>query len=71
MDRKPYPSDLTDLEWAILDPLPPPAKRGGRPRSVPMLEVLNAIFYVLKTGCQWDHLPHDFPHRRIERITFT
>jgi len=61
MNRKAYPSDLTDPEWAILEPLIPPAKQGGRPRTVNMREVLNAINYVLKTGCQWDHLPHDFP----------
>jgi putative transposase len=61
MNRKPYPSDLTDPEWVILGPLIPPAKRGGRPRTVNMREVLNAINYVLKTGCQWDQLPHDFP----------
>jgi putative transposase len=61
MNRKSYPSDLNDTEWAILEPLIPPAKRGGRPRTVNMREVLNAIIYVLKTGCQWDQLPHDFP----------
>jgi putative transposase len=61
MDRKPYPSDLKDDEWAILAPLIPPAKTGGRPRSVDMREVLNAIFYVLKSGCQWNMLPHDLP----------
>jgi putative transposase len=61
MDRKPYPSDVSDEEWALLEPLIPPAKKGGRPRSVDMREVLNAIFYVLKSGCQWDMLPHDFP----------
>jgi putative transposase len=61
MKRKPYPNDLTDHEWAILEPLIPPAKRGGRPRTANMREVLNAIIYVLKTGCQWDHLPHDLP----------
>ena len=60
-NRKPYPSDLTDAEWAIVKPLIPPAKHGGRPRTVNMREVLNAIIYLLKTGCQWDHLPHDFP----------
>jgi putative transposase len=59
--RKNYPSDLTDAEWAILAPLLPPAKRGGRPRSADMREVMNAIFYVLNTGCQWALLPHDFP----------
>ncbi len=60
-ERKPYPSDLNDQEWALLEPLIPPAKRGGRPRTVNMREVLNAIFYVLKTGCQWRQLPRDFP----------
>jgi putative transposase len=61
MNRKPYPSDLTDREWAILEPLVPAAKPGGRPRTVDMHEALNGVFYVLKTGCQWDQLPHDFP----------
>jgi putative transposase len=61
MRRKPYASDLTDQEWAIWEPLIPPAKPGGRPRTTDMREVLNAIFYVLKTGCQWDMLPRDFP----------
>ena len=56
-----YPSDLTEQEWVILEPLIPPAKPGGRPRSVDMREVLNAIFYVDRTGCQWRALPHDFP----------
>jgi putative transposase len=56
-----YPSDLTDRQWAILEPLIPPAKPGGRPRSVEMREVINAIFYVDRTGCQWRALPHDFP----------
>jgi putative transposase len=61
MKRKAYPNDLTDEEWLILKPQIPAAKSGGRPRSVDMREVLNAIIDVLKTGCQWDHLPHDFP----------
>src|ERR1044071_4362463 len=61
MRRKTYSSDLNDAEWALLAPLIPPPKRGGRPRSVDMREVVNAIFYVVKTGCQWDLLPHDFP----------
>jgi transposase len=58
-----YPSDLTDAEWALAGPLTAPAKRGGRRRSVDAREVLNAIFYVLATGCQWRALPKDFPPR--------
>jgi transposase len=56
-----YPSDMTDEEWALVAPLIRPAKRGGRPRTVNIREVLNAIFYVLATGCQWQALPKDFP----------
>jgi putative transposase len=60
--RKKYPSDLTDEQWAIVAPLIPPAKqspRGGHPRTVDMREVLNTIFYLNRSGCQWDMLPHD------------
>ena len=56
-----YPSDLTDAEWGLVAPMIPPAKRGGRPREVDLREVLNAIFYVLSTGCQWPALPKDLP----------
>ncbi len=56
-----YQSSLTDQEWAILSPLIPPAKPGGRPRTVDMRAVLNALLYVDRTGCQWRALPHDFP----------
>jgi putative transposase len=62
MSTQRYGSDLTDEEWAILEPLIPPAKVGGRPRTVNMREVLNGIFYLLKTGCQWRMLPKDFPN---------
>src|SRR2546425_3863907 len=58
---KPYASDLSDAEWAILEPLIPPAKPGGRPRSVNMRLILNGIFYVLRSGCAWRLLPHDYP----------
>ena len=58
-----YPSDLTDAEWALAAPLIPPAKRGGRKRTVDVREVLNGIFYVLSTGCQWRALPTDLPPR--------
>src|SRR3954454_6417798 len=60
--RKPYPSDLTDAHWAILEPLIP-VNSTGRPRSVAMREVLNAIFYLNRSGCQWDMLPHDLPKK--------
>ena len=56
--RKPYPSDLTDAQWAIIEPLIP-VNRVGRPRKVDMREVVNAIFYLNRAGCQWDMLPHD------------
>lgn len=61
MTRKSYPTDLTDKQWELLEPLIPAAKFGGRPRTANVREVLNAIFYVLRTGCQWKMLPHDFP----------
>lgn len=57
--RKAYPTDLTDGEWAILEPLLPAAKPGGRPREVELREVLNAIFYRERSGCAWEMLPHD------------
>ncbi len=56
-----YPSDLTDGEWALVEPFIPPARRGGRRRTVDVREVLNGIFYVLATGCQWRALPKDLP----------
>ena len=56
-----YPSDLTDEEWSLVAPLIPPAKRGGRQRTVDLREVVNGIFYVLMTGCQWRALPTDLP----------
>ena len=59
--RKAYATDLTDEQWAIVEPRIPPAKtdRGGRPRNVCMREVFNTILYLNRTGCQWDMLPHD------------
>jgi putative transposase len=59
--RKSYPSDLTDEQWAVLEPLIPPARtrQGGRPREVCMREVVNTILYLNRSGCQWDMLPHD------------
>jgi transposase len=58
-----YPSDLTDAEWAQVEHLIPPAKRGGRRREVDVREVLNGIMYVLSTGCQWRYIPRDLPPR--------
>jgi putative transposase len=57
--RNPYLTDLTDEQWAILQPLIPLAKPGGRPREVDMRAVINTILYLNRTGCQWDMLPHD------------
>jgi putative transposase len=57
--RKAYPSDLTDDQWQLLEPLIPPERNGGRHRSVSMREVANTILYLSRTGCQWDMLPHD------------
>jgi len=56
-----YPTDLTDTQWTVLEPLIPAAKAGGRPRNTDMREVVNAVFYVLPGGCQWRLLPKDFP----------
>jgi putative transposase len=61
MNRKPYSTDLTDAQWQQLEPFIPPPKPGGRDRSVNMREVINAINYVLRTGCHWHLIPHDFP----------
>lgn len=60
--RKRYPSDLTDEQWELIESLIPKQRRsskGGRPRSVDMREVVNAILYLCRSGCQWDMLPHD------------
>jgi putative transposase len=59
-----YPSDMTDGEWVRPEPLIPPAKPGGRPRETNMREAINAILYLLRTGCQWRYLPREgFPPR--------
>lgn len=63
-DETRYPSDLTDAEWAKLEPLIPPPKPGGRPRKTDMRSAMNAILYLLRTGCPWRYLPKgDFPPR--------
>lgn len=56
-----YPSDLQDREWALIEGLLPPAKRGGRPRTTDLREVMNAVLYIGSSGCQWRALPKDFP----------
>ena len=61
MNPKPYPSDLTSQQWAVLKPFLPPARTGGRPRKTEMRSVVNAIFYRNRNGCIWRALPHDFP----------
>ena len=58
-----YPSDLTDAEWAVIAPLIPPGKRGGRRRSVDLRGVVEGLLYVLENGCKWRSLPKDFPPR--------
>ena len=67
--RKPYTSDLTDAQWEIVQPLIPVWNVGG-PRKTNMREVLNAIFYVLTSGCAWRNLPHDFPPEGTVRDYF-
>ena len=61
MARIAYPSDLTDAQWRLIVKRIPPAKPGGRYRSVNIREVVNGILYLVRTGCSWRQLPHDFP----------
>ena len=70
MRRKAYPSDISDSEWAIIAPLLPQTKTRGRKRHTDLREVVNAIFYLLKEGCQWRTLLHDFPHWSTVRTYF-
>ncbi len=62
MERKAYPSDLTDAQWRLLASLIPEAKPGGRPRKYEMREVINGLLYLNREGCSWRALPHDLPH---------
>jgi len=66
-----YPSDLTDDEWRHIEPLIPPARPGGRKRTVNTREVLNGIMYLLSTGCQWRYIPRDLPPRSTVNRYFT
>lgn len=61
MTRTSYPSDLTDRQWSIIEPLIPPPLPGGRDREVDMREVVNGILYLIRSGCSWRMLPHEFP----------
>lgn len=61
MPRRRYPTDLTDAQWAILEPLVPAVKPGGRPLKHPRREIVNALLYVLRGGISWRALPHDLP----------
>src|SRR2546421_2338471 len=61
MKRKPYPTDLTNAQWAFVDRWIPLARPGGRPRKTDMREVVNALFYLTREGGTWRALPHDFP----------
>jgi putative transposase len=67
MTREPYPSDLTDDQWAAVEPLIPPPAAGGRKREVNMREVVNAVRYLLATECGWRGLPDSLPHRSTVR----
>lgn len=60
-NRKRYPSDLTDDQWELIEPLLPRERTGGRPREVDLREIMNAMLYLNRSGCQWDMLPHDLP----------
>ncbi len=64
MNRAMYSTDLSDGQWERISPFIPQAKQGGRPRSVDMREILNAIWYVTRSGCAWRLIPHDLPHWR-------
>lgn len=61
MRSNPYPSDLSEAQWELIKSSFPKAKPGGRPRTVDLREIVNAIFYLNKTGSPWRHMPRDFP----------
>lgn len=63
INRKPYSSDLTDEQWEQIEELIPKPRPGGRPRTVDMREVVNAMLYIARSGCQWEMLPHDLPSK--------
>src|SRR3712207_5705145 len=59
--RRPYPTDLSDAEWFCMEPYLPTPKAPGRPRVHSLCEILNAIYYIVRSGCAWRLLPHEFP----------
>lgn len=61
MGRKAYPTDLSDAQWKLLEPLIPSPKAGGRPITHERREIVNALLYIVRNGCSWRSLPHDFP----------
>ena len=64
VERRPYPSDLSDAEWAKLEALLPEARADVRPRKYAMREIINGLRYLQRSGCAWRMLPHDFPPYR-------
>jgi putative transposase len=69
-ERRVYPSDVTEKEWAILEPLIPAAKPGGRPQEIARREIVNGILYVLCSGCPWRMMPHDLPNWSTVHLYF-
>lgn len=70
MARTPYPSDLTDAQWQVIESLIPPERWGGRTRSVNIRDVINAILYLIRTGCQWRAIPHEYPKWQTVRFYY-
>jgi putative transposase len=68
--RKPYPTDLKDREWKKIEHLVPQPKSGGRPAKYERREILNALFYMTKSGCTWRMLPHDLPPWEVVYMYF-
>ncbi len=68
--RKPYDTDLSDEQWATIEPLIARQERRGRGRQVAMRDVVNGMLYQTRTGCQWRLLPHEFPHWSVVRYYF-
>ena len=68
--RQPYPTDLTDEQWELLKPFLQRPEPTGRPTTLDLREVVNALLYMARTGCQWRMLPHDFPHWASVRYYF-